>query len=252
MLARFVSLGINCELGLVQRHCGVDQPSLLRFGHIPLEGLISALECGFDGMGNPDRLTVSVNQNDSYLCTQTDYDFEIHTFQSKDALSANEMRARAARHYTELAGMLLEQIAEGGKIFVYRTPRAVTPLSEADRLHAALAKHGPAILLWVTATGDPARIGIAHWRSPGRLMVGYLDRLAPQRFAAGAPYPAWLSLCAAAATLADAPAAAPEIPQPAPAAAKPAPDLAWLPLHDVAPPTNLLGRLARRLGVSRR
>ena len=56
LMRQVESLGINCELGLVQRHCLAEPLGLFRFAYTPLEGLVAALHQDFAGIGDPGEL----------------------------------------------------------------------------------------------------------------------------------------------------------------------------------------------------
>jgi hypothetical protein len=203
LLGRFTSLGLNCEFGLVQRHCEAEPLGLLRFAFSPLPSLINALKAGFDGIGNPDELAMRVLQNGEYMATHTRYGFEFHTTMKTDAMDEADARARIAFHVGHLASHLRQDMAAAERIFVYRPQLAATPEDRARKLHARMAEYGPVQLLWAAFTSDPALVGTVHWLLQGEIMVGYLDHYSPPRYAANASFDVWLQICARAAALRD-------------------------------------------------
>src|ERR1041385_7120891 len=58
IVAKFESLGDNCEFGFVQRHHGLEPGGLLRWASsTTLDGLVQALECRFAGLYQLDDLS---------------------------------------------------------------------------------------------------------------------------------------------------------------------------------------------------
>jgi hypothetical protein len=129
-LARFVSLGVNCELGLVQRHCEIEPLGLFRFGLTPLDGLIQALACDFDGLGDADQIAIEEGFGREYIATHRRYGFEFHTLLNAAEATPQDVLTTVVRHYPFLAGMLLHELSEGKKLFVYR---AETPDQPRER-----------------------------------------------------------------------------------------------------------------------
>ena len=201
LVSQFVSLGLNCEFGLVQRHCDADPISLLRFAFTPLHGLITALECRFEGIGDPDQLAVRVLKNGEYIVTHQRYAFDFHTEMRAGKIGQADMLEKISRHFRYLAGMMLNDLADGTKIFVHRPQQRDAPESKARRLHATMSRIGPATLLRAAYSEDPALIGTVRWLTPGHIMIGYLDHYSPHRYAADASFDVWLSICKAAAAL---------------------------------------------------
>ncbi len=109
-----------------------------------------------------------------------------------------DVLATVARHYPFLAEMLLYELSDGKKLFVYRPETPDEPIVRAYHLMRAMRRIGPATLLWVTVVDDPGVVGTTHWILPGQLMIGHLDRYAPLRFAAGLSFEPWLQVCLAA------------------------------------------------------
>jgi len=197
-VAQLVSLGINCELGLIQRHCEVEPLGLFRFGLTPLGGLIQALECKFNGLGDASQIDIEEGFGREYIATHRRYGFEFHTLMNAAETTRQNVLTTVVRHYPFLAQMLLHELSEGKKLFVYRPQTPDEPVDRAHHLLGAMRRIGPATLLWVTAVDDPAVVGTTHWVVRDQLMVGHLDRYGPLHFAAGLSFEPWLQVCLAA------------------------------------------------------
>ena len=127
-LAQFISPGINFELGLVQRHCETEPLGLFRFGLTPLDGLIQALECRVDGVGDASQIDTEEGFEREYGATPRRYGFEFHTVMNAAKTTRWNVLATVVRHYAFLAEMLLHEQSEGKKLFVASAPtHAVMP-----------------------------------------------------------------------------------------------------------------------------
>ena len=197
-LNQFVSLGINCELGMVQQKCDADPLGLFRFGLTPLAGLIDALDCDFENLLNLDYLKFPVSIRDEYMAVHQRYEFEFHTYINRHAKTEAEVTAKMLVHFGYLTRILREQLESGEKIFAYRPKMKNAPLSDAIKLSAALRRFGPVVLMWAAWTDDPALVGTVYWLVPGQIIVGYLDHYAPLQFAANASIAVWIEICNAA------------------------------------------------------
>jgi hypothetical protein len=201
MVAGFESFGVSCELGLVQRHCGLDRPSLFRFGFTPLDGLIAALNESLAAVADPAACRLAESPMGEWMHNCDRYGFERHTRCHVAKFTQHDAQQKLVAHAAFLAGKLLCDLRSGQKIFVHRP---ATPGSAADgalALAKAMAQHGDAVLLWLDLAQEPAQVGKVEWTVPGRIMTGYLDRFAPMRFAAAAPFDAWLRVLGAAAAI---------------------------------------------------
>ncbi len=189
--ARFSSLGVNCELGLVQRWCAIEPLGLFRFAYTPLPGLVAALEDGLRGIADPEQIDITINGTGEYEARHRLYGFEFHTMIGQDTASEGDVR----KHYVSkrlplLSRMLLEDITKGEKILVFR---AEGDAEEPKRLLAAVRKLGPAPLLWVTAADQQETAGKVSREGDG-LLVGHLDYFAPLRYARGLSFWSWVSV----------------------------------------------------------
>jgi hypothetical protein len=200
LMMRFESLGENCEFGLAQRRCHAEPLSLLRFASTPLSALLAALKQQFDGLGEPDQLDVRVSaSNEEYLVLDRRYGILYHPWLLVGQADPDTIRQRELKRLPLLKRKLLEDLAEGEKIFVYRGMR---PLSRAlvGRLHDALRQHGPATLFWVELQDAKHPAGTVEMLGDG-LLKGYIDRFAPGDNAHDLSMDCWISLCRQAVSL---------------------------------------------------
>lgn len=200
LLRQFESLGVSCELGLIQRHCDVDQMGLCRFGMTPIDGLVKALKRKFARMSDPEAIMLYEGHDKEWMSIHADYQFHFHTERFANKVTESDMVKQLAVHLGFLARKLVEDLTLSEKIFVYR-PEVASDVLESTPLVDALSHYGSPTLLWVDLAKDSADAGTCEWIIPGRLMRGYLDRYAPVRFAAGASMDSWVEILKAASQL---------------------------------------------------
>jgi hypothetical protein len=194
---QFQSLGQNCEFGLFQRQCGAEPIGLLRLSGIYLNRLISALETSFERIGNIDELSFYLFHNNEYIGNHLAYDLHYHTGRFKNKIDLPVFQRTESNRLKYLAGLLMEQIVNGDKIFVIK--RMESELEECNVLPLLheLRKHNRNIrLLWISEATEINKnlIGKVYFRSNGFLQ-GYIDRFAPLENAHALSFQCWRKLC---------------------------------------------------------
>ena len=193
MMMGFESLGDDCEFGFVQRAFQANPISLLRFGGIVLHRLHEALDCEFDGIDDPENLSIRVHEPGEYMISNDRYRYFYHTFvqywqMTRDALIRQEiMRLRFARR------KLIEDLEDGDKIFVVKTSSG-PGLRRHDVAAVAelIARYGSGTLLWVRPADD-TDVEVVRWIGPN-LLEARIDQLCLPGHA-GWFSPRWLPLC---------------------------------------------------------
>lgn len=194
LMLKFESLGQNCEFGLVQRQCGAEPLSLLRFSSTPLPKLLAALEAEFEGMGSPETVDVQVSANGRELMiNDTRFGFLYHAFVQNGAMSVEALHRREVRRVPLLIRKLLEDLQSAEKIFVFKGMSAV-PEEEIFPLAASLRHYGPNTLLFVTLADAAHPPGSVEFRAPG-FLVGYVSRFAPTEDASDFDVAQWVRVC---------------------------------------------------------
>lgn len=194
LMLQFESLGQNCEFGLVQRQCGAEPLSLLRFSSTPLPKLLDALEAEFEGMGSPETVHVQVSANGRELMiNDSRFGFLYHAFVQSGAMSLEALHRREVRRVPLLIRKLLEDLQSAEKIFVFKGMSAV-PEEEIFPLAASLRHYGPNTLLFVTLADSQHPAGSVEFRAPG-FLVGYVSRFAPTEDASDFDVAQWVRVC---------------------------------------------------------
>jgi hypothetical protein len=194
----FESLGHNCEFAYVQKQFGVEPNGLLRWTSITLPALVSALRRNFAGIAEPDNLEViEIFDKDDpageWLIHDKLYDTETHTALSRDEAAHNIVLWQAQRMFAERYQEMLSTLQSGNKICVFQAPH-IRSKSAIKPVAAALAKLGPNTLLWVSEnTGYPS--GSVTTMQQG-VLLGAIDRLAPETAVAQTDLIAWGSIMA--------------------------------------------------------
>jgi len=210
LISCFESLGgtrQGCEFGLVQRALGAEPLGLLRWMHITLDGLVACLETDFEGVGTPAQTELGfltgmqaerneVGDDPEYVMTDRRYRMSGHTFTRPSQIPFEKMFAQSCRRMAFLRRKLLDDLAAGEKIFVFKLGDRVLSDDELDRLYRALRRHGDTTLLYVRSRTDTHPSGSAELVKPG-LIVGYIERFSvDEDDVLRAPdLPAWTSIC---------------------------------------------------------
>jgi len=181
LMTAFESLGDNCEFGTAQRHVNSEPLGLLRFlgffqpVEIRLEHLVAALDSGFAGLGEPGTVNVTAEGAErEYMMNETAWGLRGHTFRYEPDITAEALQAAEALRLGFLRRKLLEDLAAGEKIWVWKS-HATTRDEQIRPLLQALRRRGPNILLWVTIA-DPQHPSGSLERLEPDLLKGYIAR----------------------------------------------------------------------------
>ncbi len=236
MLA-FESLGDNCEFGFVQRHAGIEPLGLLRFAGIHLDQLVNGLATKFPDLGSIDAIRVypagSPGRRE-LMVHETSIDMRYHTFIREGEVDPDEFREREARRLGFLRRKLLDDLAVGEKIWVWRELDVADP-ARLQPLLGALRNLGPNVLLWVVEADANHPPGtLEHLEHD--FLKGYVERLARYEAAADIEPFSWFEVCTKAFA-----ARYPDQSLPDPVAATPPPAaMGEMPAADQAPPQRAI------------
>lgn len=154
----FEGIGNNCEFGIVQSYYGCDRPGLFRnVGFVYPETMIEAIETRLEGLFEDGRY--AFKRAEDWQDWQLESgNFVLHTgIPASLEAETEDWRARTEQvisAHRMLKRMFLEDLAEGKKIFVFRSQQTV-PMDAVRRLYSAIRAHGPGWLLSVTE--DPSK-----------------------------------------------------------------------------------------------
>ena len=195
LMLDFESLGSNCELGMVQRHYGVEPLGLFRFSYTPLRGLLAALEGDFRTVSFGDQASLVLHpETREYELVDRVHGFEWHTWQYDGQADAETLERQELVRLPYLVRRFYETLEDGEKILVVRDEDGPTERAVVDRLLAALRRHGDVTLLWVSVITGRRAPGDVEWAGEG-LLHGWIDRLSTRREANNASMFAWGVIC---------------------------------------------------------
>lgn len=198
LMLRFEGLGANCEFGRVQRLAGAEPLGLMRWAGTEARKLSKMLADGIDGVGDPAHTHIIVSQDkQEYMLVDYRY-FHMHTFVYVGAIDPDRLRAQMLRRLTFLKHKLIEDLADGDKLFVFQDHRDLM-LVDIAAIRRGMRRYGRNRLLVVTRPGDPALDGTVELLEPG-LMLGYISAMRPGMREAEY-FDSWLAVCEAAAGL---------------------------------------------------
>jgi hypothetical protein len=194
LLARFESLGENCEFGLVQRRCGAEPLGLLRFSSAPLPKLLTALQSRFAGMGAPENIGVELSSNErEYMVRDRAFGFYYHAWVKAGEMTPEQIHAREKSRVPFLLRKLIEDLTDGEKLFVFHAMEEIS-VASARILADAIRNYGPGKLFWVRLADRQHPPGFTEVLSDG-LIAGYIDRFAPGNNAYDLSLDCWVDLC---------------------------------------------------------
>jgi tetratricopeptide (TPR) repeat protein len=186
----FESLGDTCEFGMVQRRFGAEPISLLRWTSTGPEHLAQAFETDFAGVGEPEFTVVQASAHGEYTTLDRRYHMFAHTFTQCSVAPLEKFTAQHLKRMQYLRRKLLEDVATGEKIFVYKSDRDVTE-AQAQALFASLRRFGgPLRLLCVRLADAEHACGDVVAMGEG-LYLGFIDRFSTVDIHVAA----WLDLC---------------------------------------------------------
>ena len=195
-MLQFESLGSSCEFGLVQRHFGAEPLGLFRWVSLRAPHLIAALRTDLAGIGAPEYTQMFSNDRGQFLTSDSRYRLQMHTFIKDNGQNRDVLFAQLRERMVFLKRKLLEDLAAGDKIFVYRAEYRITPeriLAIAEELKRYNAGNRLAAVI-APVPGQPQF-------DNGFLAAGVLctvipsGRIMPLRRGWKIDFPAWLEFC---------------------------------------------------------
>lgn len=208
---RFLSLGDNCEFGLIQRSASAEPVDLLRFatfflpGKRRLERLIEALEVEFEGLGDPETLRCELHGspgNREYIIRDSRWGLFYHTNRGEGTIDVGKLLAQQAATLQLRKRKLISELKSSKRISVWKSNDGSTD-ADIRRLIAALQRYGRNLLLWVQRADATHPPGSVEYDGQG-LLKGYVSRFAPYEKASDICVEPWLMVCRKAAEVADA------------------------------------------------
>ena len=207
LLARFESIGDNCELGLVQRRCGFEPLSLFRFANVPLWAMSAALQRGLEGLDDPAALSLlwvpAIRGEGLYpYVHHIGYGITWHAAMHDAAEPPERVLARESRKIAFLRRSFLETLRHPEDTILVLRRRE--PLRDEDvaPLWEAVRRFGPNRLLWLVPGEANGTAGTVMKLEPG-LAKGHIEHLAPDDDLMDISVRGWLEVCARAAQVLD-------------------------------------------------
>ena len=147
MMAKFISLGSNCEFGFAQRHFGAEPIDLFRFASSTAEGLCHGFRTDFVDIDDPAFFRIELSKGDAreYLGAHPKYQMRYHTF-IKEAPNVDPavLLKRERGRLRFLARKLLDEAADAQRMFVYWHLDTQLDVMDLIPLRNALLRLNPA------------------------------------------------------------------------------------------------------------
>ena len=214
LFERFIALGDDCELGLVQREFGAEPMDLLRWAGTDIARVVLGLCRRFEGLGDPARTVLELDEASGEYRLRDPRYLGMHTWdfgRLADTAEEEGMRLAGAARLRLMRRKLLADIERGQRILVFASRKHALQREAFVALHEAVRGIGPAPLLCVAPAPAPEMVGRVERHGNG-LYLGWIDQFRGAE--AGFSYGTWRRLCRGAAAMVDAdrPAQATETP----------------------------------------
>jgi tetratricopeptide (TPR) repeat protein len=200
LMLRFQNLGYDCEFGVIQRRFAAEPLGLFRWASMPADTLAQIIRDDLLPFETAEdaELDVLPDVSDYHLVIRN-LAFIMHTHILKTE-PPDRLLVSLKRRLRRLREKMVEDLAEGGTIFVHKARTRLECVPEMFDLHAALSLRARCPLLWVMV-GVGEQIGRVERVEEG-LAIGYLDQYwdNPEYISQDV----WLSVCRNAAALFDA------------------------------------------------
>lgn len=194
LLSMFESVGLNCEFGLVQRAVGIERLGLLKWCVSEPSMLIAALRDKFEGLGDAGNVEIGVHGWE-YDVIDKKFGFRGHSFVNKEEISADKFLVQMQKRLKYLKNKFLEDLYDGGYIYVFKQNGKPFPFSQIDELAWLINSYGGARLLWISeAAVADQEAGFVEFCAP-YLIRGYVSHLAPYDDAHDIDVGGWVEVC---------------------------------------------------------
>ena len=174
-LARnFVSLGGNCEFGLVQRYLKLETLDLLRWSSVFPSSLVKAARARFAAIEDPTTLLIEIDQSGEYMLRDTRYGIAIHCFVKAGEVDEETFHQQQPKRIGLLRQKLLDELDNARRIAVYWQPSLT--ISQMESLHGAFRESFPSATLLCITVGDADETTPSVRVHDLGLLVGTIDR----------------------------------------------------------------------------
>lgn len=187
----FLSLGDNCEFGLVQRHFGADPLDILRWMTVPFASLCRLFEDRFEGFAEDESLVIEDHAGE-YVIHEKKYGLFGHSFVQVGDVEHNTLLNEVRKRFLFLKRKILDDLEEGRRILVYKNNQ---PLSKEQKseLFRCVRHITTCPLLIVEVANEALLVGTCEQHSDG-LFYGFVERFAPYERAFDICPPSWLGV----------------------------------------------------------
>jgi tetratricopeptide (TPR) repeat protein len=189
LLMQFESIGDTCEFGMVQRRFGADPISLLRWTNTLPDQLVTALDSRFAGVGEAKFTRVQADGGE-YTTMDSRYHMFSHTFTPVTSEPVERFTKQHLRRMQYLKRKLLEDLAAGEKIFVYKSDQGLSP-EQMRAIFDALRRHGAQTAILFVRLEEPGHAAGSFEEIEAGFLVGYIDRFSTVDIHVDA----WVALC---------------------------------------------------------
>lgn len=187
----FMSVGDNCEFGLIQRHFGSEPLDLLRWMTVPVDPLCELFRTKFERFGDADSVDLE-DHGGEYVIHERNYDLFGHSFVRVSDAEYEQFLLEIRKRFRFLKRKMLDDIDEGARVLVYKSnnPLASDKIVELFRSVQSVTKCPLLVVQAATSAHEVGKVA----RSPDGPLVGFVERFAPYDGAFDISPPSWLAV----------------------------------------------------------
>lgn len=190
----FESLGIDCEVGNVQRFCGLDEETLFRSASLPYGSLLVFLGNNLSRLQNIDLWRVFPHSRSrEWWMGFREGGIYYHSSKNFDDCNSAEVADYELPKIKSMVANFVEHLNNPRKTYIRCEPGK----SRAEIVAAfrALRRYGRHTLLWVDETEDPSRVGKAELLEEG-LVLGFIKKMSENAAPRPPDFAVWLTILA--------------------------------------------------------
>ena len=190
--------GFGCEFGFFQRWCGAEPMGLLRWASVTPTNLAAGLRARFADIEDLAyiRMRYPREKGGAWGVSQTRYGLQMDHLLTHSSEPEDAAARRISRALDFLRRKLIEELEDGSKLFVHRViGREMTETEVADLAGAVNAYgHNTLLIVGLSTPDHPAFTAV---RRHAGLVMGYIDRFAPDGDSLDSNNAGWEKLCLA-------------------------------------------------------
>ncbi|HEY4041920.1 MAG TPA: tetratricopeptide repeat protein, partial [Rhodopila sp.] len=183
----------GCEFGFFQRSLHAEPLSLLRWATIQPPDLLRGLADGFGALDRADTVELRPQAHYDWQVREHHYNIQIdHTHLDREKVDIAEAQRMVRKRFVFLRRKLIDDLALGEKIFVYRLADRSIMAEQIEELAQAVNQYGRNTLLFVVRNAAQTQPFCIERQREGLIVASIAPSPLPEM---PINHHAWLELC---------------------------------------------------------